>query len=89
MLHGEGETNFGSFIGSRGATCLFRIRTILQQYSETECVEGRPFAMMAAQGSDVRWILCLISLFLRSFVAAGSDNGTCKERFIFNKLSSW
>ena len=89
MLHGEGETNFGCFIGSRGATCLFRVRTILQQYSETECVAGRPFAMMAAQGLDALWILCLISLFLRRLVASESDNGMCKERFIFIKLSSW
>ena len=87
MLHGEGETNFGSFIGSRGATCLFRIRTILQQYSETECVEGRPFAMMAAQGLDVLWIRSCVSLVFFVVATSGAKNGMPAVDICFGDVS--
>ena len=42
---------------------------------ETESVEGRPIAMMAAQGLDVLWIRSFISLVFFVAVASGSKNG--------------
>ena len=42
---------------------------------ETESVEGRPFAMMAAQGSVVLWLLWFVSLILATLARPGSQLG--------------
>ena len=43
--------------------------------SETEGVEGRPFAMMAAPGLDVLWIRSSFSLFFLFFAACADQTG--------------
>ena len=43
--------------------------------SETESVAGRQFAMMAARGLDILWILCFLSLAFFSRFVSGSPNG--------------
>ena len=47
--------------------------------SETGCVEGRQFAMMAAQGLDVLWTRFSFPVIFFVVVASGSNNGTLRS----------
>ena len=61
---------------SKGSNFAFCVLSTLQSTaSETESAEGRPFAMMAAQGLDVLWILLFVSVIFLNFVVSGSKNG--------------
>ena len=72
---GSRELNLPVVCGARDATCLLCIHILQQNCSETESVEGRQFAMMAAQGLDVLWILCFLFLTFLTHFASGSENG--------------
>ena len=50
-------------------------RAFYNSASETESAEGRPFAMMAAQGLDVLWIQSSFSLVFLVLFTSGADNG--------------
>ena len=61
---------------SKGSNFAFCVLSTLQSTaSETESAEGRPFAMMAAQGLDVLWIRSSFSLVFFVMAVYGSRNG--------------
>ena len=47
--------------------------------SETECVEGRQFAMMAAQGLDMLWTRFSFPVIFFVVAASGSNNGMLRS----------
>ena len=49
--------------------------------SKTGCVEGRPFAMMAAQGLDVLWTRFAFPVIFFVVAASGSNQGTLRSAF--------
>ena len=74
QLRGEKPCNVLS--SSREATVLLWSTSFHGSARETESVEGRLFAMMAAQGSDALWIRSSFSLVFFVITAAGTKNGT-------------
>lgn len=50
---------------------------------ERKRVEGRQVAMMAEQGLDGRWCLCILFLHFFNFVVSGSKNGMYRICFVF------
>ena len=70
------------------ATFLFCIHAILPWKNETQCVEGRQFAMMASQGLDLLWSLRVVSVtFLGVFASGSSNNGMYSTYFYLLNLS--
>ena len=57
-------------------------RAFYNSASETESAEGRPFAMMAAQGLSRLWIFQFLGLVLLNYDVRGSNNGTCTLRSV-------
>lgn len=75
------ETNAQGLKQHKGSNCpalhtVFYSRTGAR-VRDRESIEGRQFAIMAALGLDMLWILCSVPLiFLNNFVS-GSTKGMC------------
>ena len=71
----EGKQILKLLASSGEATWCFVATAFCCRSSETESEEGRPFAMMAAQGLDVLWIQSSFSLIFLVLFTSGADNG--------------
>ena len=72
MLDGVWEANLASLSQFKGNN---PIKNFQQNGSDTESVEGRLFAMMAAQVLDVLWIRSSFSLVFFVVAASGANSG--------------
>ena len=69
----------------RGSNCL-RIELWI---AAVVTGEGRPFAMMAAQGLDVLWVRSSLSLIVYTVAAAASQTGMCVEMSVLMQPQQW
>ena len=75
---------------SKGSNSYSLIIPVFSRASETEGLEGRQFAMMAAQGSDVLWIRSSVSLIFFVVASSGAKNGTSVVQIVFaDVLYGW
>ena len=88
-MSGAGETNPHRAERCKGSNLpgLHPQHFTTERARDRESVEGRLFAMMAAQGLDVLWNLLFLSVICLQFAVSGSNNGMYLKYQFQNRLN--